>query len=185
MWTISVPPGFSLLLEFDHLELEDDSACRHDRLTVSAGPRAVVGTLHTHGNTLRACSHIVSLAFPDVPGLKCSAVYPGRFCGSVPPGRVLMSNSQNATLLFSSDINQAGSGFVVRHRALWGRADPGGMHKMKHTATNISAECITADPYRSVIHIRYRFSIYSSVTHNAYGNLEGAAGNVTAQTEPL
>lgn len=116
-----------------------------------------------------------------------SAVYPGRFCGSFPPGRVLMSNSQNATLLFSSDINQAGSGFVVRHRALWGRADPGGMHKMKHTATHISAECITADPYRSVKHIRYRFSIYRSVvkkkTHNAYSNLEGAAENATAQTE--
>lgn len=115
-----------------------------------------------------------------------SAVYPGRFCGSVPPGRVLMSNSQNATLLFSSDINQAGSGFVVRHRALWGRADPGETHKMKHTATHISAECIAADPYRSVKHIRYRLSIYSSVkkkTTQCLSNLEVAAENVTAPTE--
>lgn len=67
VWTISVPPGFSLLLEFDHLDLEDESDCRHDRLTVSAGPRMVVGTLDTHCNILRAYSHIVSLAFPNVP----------------------------------------------------------------------------------------------------------------------
>lgn len=75
------------------------------------------------------------------------SAFTGIFCGSVPPGPVLLNNSQNATLLFSSDINRAGSGFVVRHRALQGRSDPGGRHNIQykhkdtvqHTATHISA----------------------------------------------
>ncbi|XP_051238815.1 ovochymase-2 isoform X1 [Dicentrarchus labrax] len=91
VWGISVPPGFSILLEFDHFDLENDSHCRYDRLTVSVGTHRPVGI----------------------------------FCGSVPPGPLLLNNSQNATLLFSSDINRAGSGFVIRHRAVQGRFDPG------------------------------------------------------------
>ncbi|XP_044212979.1 ovochymase-2 [Thunnus albacares] len=91
VWSISVPPGYSILLEFDHFNLENDSYCRYDRLTVSVGSRRPVGI----------------------------------FCGSVPPGPVLLNNSQNATLLFSSDISGAGSGFIVRHRAVQGHSDPG------------------------------------------------------------
>uniref|UniRef100_UPI0037E79510 ovochymase-2 n=1 Tax=Semicossyphus pulcher TaxID=241346 RepID=UPI0037E79510 len=90
VWTISVPPGHSILMEFDHFDLENDTHCRHDRLTVSVGTRPV-----------------------------------GIFCGSLLPSPVLLNNSQNATLLFSSDINQAGSGFVIRHRAVQGQSDPG------------------------------------------------------------
>uniref|UniRef100_A0A3Q2TTD2 Ovochymase 2 n=1 Tax=Fundulus heteroclitus TaxID=8078 RepID=A0A3Q2TTD2_FUNHE len=35
LWSISVPPGYSILLEFDHFDLENDSYCQYDRLTVS------------------------------------------------------------------------------------------------------------------------------------------------------
>ncbi|XP_040893636.1 ovochymase-2 isoform X2 [Toxotes jaculatrix] len=91
VWSISVPPGFSILLEFEHLDLEDDSYCRYDRLTVSVGSHRPVGM----------------------------------FCGSVLRWPVLLSHSQNATLLFSSDISRAGSGFVIRHRAVQGHSNPG------------------------------------------------------------
>ncbi|CAK6969951.1 ovochymase-2 [Scomber scombrus] len=90
-WSIAVPPGYSILLEFHHFNLENDSYCRYDRLTVSVGSRKPVGI----------------------------------FCGSVLPGPVLLNNSLNATLLFSSDISGTGSGFVVEHRAVKGHSDPG------------------------------------------------------------
>ncbi|XP_076588628.1 ovochymase-2, partial [Chaetodon auriga] len=91
VWTLSVPPGHSILLEFDHFDLENDSYCRYDRLSVSVGTHRPVGI----------------------------------FCGSVTPGPVLLNNSQSATLLFSSDITRAGSGFVITHHAVQGRSDPG------------------------------------------------------------
>ncbi|XP_030280894.1 ovochymase-2 [Sparus aurata] len=43
VWSISVPPGYSILLEFDHFHVENDSYCRYDRLTVSAGSHRPVG----------------------------------------------------------------------------------------------------------------------------------------------
>ncbi|XP_063333959.1 ovochymase-2 [Pelmatolapia mariae] len=91
LWSISVPPGYSILLEFDLFDLENDSYCRYDRLTVSVGSHRPVGI----------------------------------FCGSVLPGPVLLNNSHNATLLFSSDISRAGSGFVIRHHAVKGHSHPG------------------------------------------------------------
>nr|XP_046250893.1 ovochymase-2 [Scatophagus argus] len=91
VWSISVPPGYGILLEFDHFDLENDSYCHYDRLTVSVGSHRPVGI----------------------------------FCGGDLPGPVFLNNSQNATLLFSSDINRAGSGFVIRHRAVQGHSDPG------------------------------------------------------------
>ncbi|KAM7396263.1 hypothetical protein PAMP_019320 [Pampus punctatissimus] len=91
VWSISVPPGYSILLEFVHFNLENDSYCRYDRLTVSVGSQRPVGI----------------------------------FCGSVLPGPVLLNSSQNATLLFSSDISGGGSGFIVNHHAVRGYSDPG------------------------------------------------------------
>ncbi|TDH09242.1 hypothetical protein EPR50_G00084730 [Perca flavescens] len=91
VWSISVPPGYSILLEFDYFDLENDLQCRYDRLTVSVGTHRPVGI----------------------------------FCGSVLPGPVLLNNSQYATLLFSSDINRARSGFVIRHRAVQGHYNLG------------------------------------------------------------
>ncbi|XP_049430393.1 ovochymase-2 isoform X1 [Epinephelus fuscoguttatus] len=91
VWSLRVPPGHSILLEFGHFDLENDTYCRYDRLTVSAGTHRPVGI----------------------------------FCGGVLPGPVLLNNSQFATLLFSSDMNRAGSGFVIRHRAVHGHSDPG------------------------------------------------------------
>ncbi|KAM4618540.1 ovochymase-2 [Polymixia lowei] len=44
-WVISVPPGYSILLEFEHLDLENDPRCLYDRLTVSVGARRPVGIL--------------------------------------------------------------------------------------------------------------------------------------------
>ena len=64
-----------------------------------------------------------------------SVFFAGIFCGSVPPGPVLLNNSQAATLLFSSDINRSGSGFVIRHRAVRGLSDPGGSHDKQHRHT--------------------------------------------------
>uniref|UniRef100_UPI003AACEE47 ovochymase-2 n=1 Tax=Centroberyx gerrardi TaxID=166262 RepID=UPI003AACEE47 len=90
-WVISVPAGYGILLEFDHFDLENDSHCLYDRLTVSVGAHRPVGI----------------------------------FCGSVLPGPLFLNNSQSATLLFSSDISGAGSGFVVRHRAVQGHPGPG------------------------------------------------------------
>ncbi|XP_029992705.1 ovochymase-2 [Sphaeramia orbicularis] len=90
VWNIRVPPGFSILLELDHLDLENDSYCRYDRLSVSVGAHRPVGI----------------------------------FCGGILPSQVLLNNSHHATLLFSSDISVAGSGFVMRHRAVQGNADP-------------------------------------------------------------
>lgn len=46
MWSISVPPGYSILLEFEHLGLENDSYCLFDRLTVSVGPHKPVGEFY-------------------------------------------------------------------------------------------------------------------------------------------
>ncbi|XP_031594200.1 ovochymase-2 isoform X4 [Oreochromis aureus] len=43
LWSISVPPGYSILLEFDLFDLENDSYCRYDRLTVSIGSHRPVG----------------------------------------------------------------------------------------------------------------------------------------------
>ncbi|TMS05823.1 Ovochymase-2 [Larimichthys crocea] len=43
VWTISVPPGHGVLLEFDRFHLENDSHCRYDRLVVSAGISRPVG----------------------------------------------------------------------------------------------------------------------------------------------
>ncbi|KAE8295831.1 Ovochymase-2 [Larimichthys crocea] len=43
VWTISVPPGYGVLLEFDRFHLENDSHCRYDRLVVSAGISRPVG----------------------------------------------------------------------------------------------------------------------------------------------
>lgn len=43
MWSLSAPAGHSLLLEFDHLDLEDDSNCQYDRLTVLVGTNRPVG----------------------------------------------------------------------------------------------------------------------------------------------
>ncbi|XP_030588079.1 ovochymase-2 [Archocentrus centrarchus] len=91
LWSIRVPPGYSILLEFDHFDLENDSRCQYDRLTVSVGSQRPVGI----------------------------------FCGSVPPSAVLLNNSQNATLLFSSDISRTGSGFVIRHHAVKRPSHPG------------------------------------------------------------
>lgn len=90
LWRISAPPGYSILLEFDHFDLENDSYCEYDRLTVS-------------GSTHRPIAI---------------------FCGQVIPARVLLQNSQNGVLLFSSDVNEAGQGFAVRHRAVEGPFPP-------------------------------------------------------------
>ncbi|XP_029909969.1 ovochymase-2 [Myripristis murdjan] len=90
-WVISAPPGCGILLEFDHFDLENDSHCLYDRLTVSVGANRPLAV----------------------------------FCGSVPPGPVLLRDSQSATLLFSTDVSGAGSGFVVSHRAIHGNPSPG------------------------------------------------------------
>ncbi|XP_058501496.1 ovochymase-2 [Solea solea] len=90
VWRIPAPPGRSLVLEFESFNLENDSHCRYDRLTVSAGTYRPVGV----------------------------------FCGSVSLSSVHLSPSQNATLLFSSDVSRAGSGFVIRHRAVQGNTGP-------------------------------------------------------------
>ncbi|CAL8324121.1 unnamed protein product [Gadus morhua 'NCC'] len=42
-WTIHAPPGYSILLEFHHLDLENDSRCLFDRLTVAVGTHGPVG----------------------------------------------------------------------------------------------------------------------------------------------
>ncbi|CAL8262440.1 unnamed protein product [Merluccius merluccius] len=42
-WSIRAPPGYSILLEFDHLDLENDSRCLYDRLTVAVGAHGPVG----------------------------------------------------------------------------------------------------------------------------------------------
>ncbi|XP_061578747.1 ovochymase-2-like [Cololabis saira] len=91
LWRLSVPPGYSILLEFDRFQVEEDSYCQYDRLTVLVGTHMPVAV----------------------------------FCGHLLPGSVFLQNSQNATLLFSSDINTGGSGFVVRHRAVKGHPRPG------------------------------------------------------------
>uniref|UniRef100_A0A3Q2EKY8 Granzyme M n=1 Tax=Cyprinodon variegatus TaxID=28743 RepID=A0A3Q2EKY8_CYPVA len=33
LWSIIVPPGYSILLEFEHFDVENDSSCLYDRLT--------------------------------------------------------------------------------------------------------------------------------------------------------
>ncbi|KAF7649891.1 hypothetical protein LDENG_00134410 [Lucifuga dentata] len=43
LWVISVPAASSILLEFDHFDLENDSHCHYDRLTVSVGAHRPVG----------------------------------------------------------------------------------------------------------------------------------------------
>lgn len=53
VWSLSAPAGHSLLLEFDHLDLENGSNCQYDRLTVLVGTNRPVGefvrtSAHTH-----------------------------------------------------------------------------------------------------------------------------------------
>lgn len=43
LWRINAPPGYSILLEFDHFDLENDSYCEYDRLTVSGSTHRPVG----------------------------------------------------------------------------------------------------------------------------------------------
>ncbi|XP_072290524.1 ovochymase-2 [Eucyclogobius newberryi] len=43
VWSINAPPGHSILLEIEHLDLENDSYCFYDHLTLSVGPRKPVG----------------------------------------------------------------------------------------------------------------------------------------------
>ncbi|KAJ0069180.1 hypothetical protein NL108_003099, partial [Boleophthalmus pectinirostris] len=43
VWRISAPHGSSILLEIKHLDLENDSYCLYDRLTLSVGPQKPVG----------------------------------------------------------------------------------------------------------------------------------------------
>ncbi|XP_028263544.1 ovochymase-2 isoform X2 [Parambassis ranga] len=43
LWSLSVPPGYSILLEFEHFDLENDSYCQYDRLTVLVGTQRPVG----------------------------------------------------------------------------------------------------------------------------------------------
>ncbi|XP_036964112.1 ovochymase-2 isoform X3 [Acanthopagrus latus] len=124
VWSISVPPGYSILLEFDQFHVENDSYCRYDRLTVSAESHRPVGI----------------------------------FCGSVPPGPVLLNNSQAATLLFSSDINRSGSGFVIRHRAVRGLSDPAVLCDGGVPPPVLS--------YRSVMVLQ--FTSDSSITHRGF-----------------
>lgn len=68
----------------------------------------------------------------------------GIFCGSVLPGPVLLNNSHNATLLFSSDVSRAGSGFVIRHHAVKGHSHPGGKYNIhcKHTRAHCAIQII-------------------------------------------
>ncbi|XP_028306413.1 procollagen C-endopeptidase enhancer 2-like isoform X3 [Gouania willdenowi] len=89
-WHLTTPPGFRIDLEFGSFDLENDSHCHHDRLTVFVGTRKPVAIL----------------------------------CGSSVLSPVLLNNSQNAELLFSSDISRAGSGFVIRHHAVRGHFHP-------------------------------------------------------------
>ncbi|KAI3371683.1 hypothetical protein L3Q82_024252, partial [Scortum barcoo] len=48
VWSISVPPGWSILLEFDEFDLENNSFCGYNRLTVAVGAHRPVGELHTY-----------------------------------------------------------------------------------------------------------------------------------------
>ncbi|XP_077424652.1 LOW QUALITY PROTEIN: ovochymase-2 [Vanacampus margaritifer] len=84
VWTIHAPPGRSILLQFNHFNLENDSFCHYDRLTVLIGSDRPVGI----------------------------------FCGNVLPDRVLLQKTQSVTLVFSSDVNGAGSGFTVLHQVV-------------------------------------------------------------------
>ncbi|KAK7892044.1 hypothetical protein WMY93_024007 [Mugilogobius chulae] len=45
VWSINVPAGYSILIEIEHLDLENDSYCLYDRLTLSVGPQKPVGIL--------------------------------------------------------------------------------------------------------------------------------------------
>ena len=51
MWSVSVPPGHSVLLDFHHLDVENASDCRYDRLSVSAASLRPVGEAHTQETT--------------------------------------------------------------------------------------------------------------------------------------
>ncbi|XP_053742805.1 ovochymase-2 [Synchiropus splendidus] len=115
VWRLSVADGLSVLLEFDRLHLENDSLCRHDRLSVLTGLLRPVGETRLLSEKPLVSSCCVRLS---------KAVDPMILCGPVFPGRVLLNNSQTATLLFSSDVSDAGSGFVVRHLAVQGHAEP-------------------------------------------------------------
>lgn len=147
VWRLSAPAGHSLLLEFDHLDLENDSSCQYDRLTVLVGTNRPVGkqaawkycTLKTTlGNTnkTKPAEHLQTVIF-----FNWLPPFTGIFCGSVPPGPVLLNNSQDATLLFSSDTSQAGSGFVVRHRALRGHAATGGKPRATKITNLLVSKC--------------------------------------------
>ncbi len=97
----------------------------------------------------------------------------GIFCGSVLPGPVLLNNSQNATLLFSSDINRAGSGFIIRHQAVGKHYDPGGKSKtqskhadtVQNTATHVSSCNTTACLQCRLIFILLCISVFNLYVH--------------------
>ncbi|XP_057693509.1 ovochymase-2 [Corythoichthys intestinalis] len=90
VWTINVPPGSSVLLQFNHFNLENDSYCHYDRLAVLIGSNRPVGI----------------------------------FCGSFLPGPVLLKNTQQVVLVFSSDMNAVGSGFTLSHQVVRKEPDP-------------------------------------------------------------
>uniref|UniRef100_A0A8C4NV92 Ovochymase 2 n=1 Tax=Dicentrarchus labrax TaxID=13489 RepID=A0A8C4NV92_DICLA len=92
VWGISVPPGFSILLEFDHFDLENDSHCRYDRLTVSVGTHRPVGEFHRN-------KRLYFVMF-------CAVVLCG---GSVPPP--VLSYDSVMVLQFKSDSSITHRGF--------------------------------------------------------------------------
>uniref|UniRef100_A0A671VSJ8 Ovochymase 2 n=1 Tax=Sparus aurata TaxID=8175 RepID=A0A671VSJ8_SPAAU len=78
VWSISVPPGYSILLEFDHFHVENDSYCRYDRLTVSAGSHRPVGEFRTLVMLAGLC-----LCFPCVCCVRAVYVCVYSECGAV------------------------------------------------------------------------------------------------------
>lgn len=76
VWTVNVPPGFGVLLEFHHLDLEKETDCRHDRLTVSAGSRMVVGKhTHTHTRGSKAYQQKNVKTFPGKSPIVCPPLF--------------------------------------------------------------------------------------------------------------
>uniref|UniRef100_A0A3B5QX42 Ovochymase 2 n=1 Tax=Xiphophorus maculatus TaxID=8083 RepID=A0A3B5QX42_XIPMA len=67
LWSIEAHPGHSILLEFDHFDVENSSYCQFDRLTVSGSKNRPVGECCYSCGTIVLVEDQISLHTPNYP----------------------------------------------------------------------------------------------------------------------
>ncbi|XP_062404016.1 ovochymase-2 [Sardina pilchardus] len=112
-WSIRVAAESHILLEFLEFDLENDTLCHSDQLTVFGGADRVIGEEWFGGIETRAfVESLISCG-------RCAFFSPGKFCGGQLPEPVLISSS-SATVQFVSDASGTRAGFSIQYKTVAG-----------------------------------------------------------------